>query len=150
MRHKRKKRREISPWPVGVPTPNQVAEQANYTGSAEHKDYPSPAGNPNLRSDASPCDPRYTDLEQISPVIREAIRRRCTSSIFEGVFPKYAWGWLDGKLYEARLTNRTQGHYKGYPLDETETPIDAENRLDWNLPIEPEANGDPEGNDAEI
>ena len=61
-----------------------------------------------------------------SLVFGEAIQRECVGSVFEGDFPKYAWGWLDGQLYEARLTNRSQGFYKGYPLEELEKPIDPE------------------------
>jgi hypothetical protein len=105
-----------------------------YVGSAEHKSYPSPAGHPALRSDASRCDPRYTDFQTITEILREAIRRRCVSEIFEGEFPKYVWGWLDGQLYEARLINRMAGSYKAYPLEEIEKPTDDEGLLNWEGP----------------
>ncbi len=131
MRHRRPRQKVIAPWPDDKPEPENVAARVTYVGSAEHKSYPSPAGNPALRSDASLCDPRYTSYEEITDVLREAIRRGCTSAVFEGDFPKYVWGWLDGQLYEARLVNREQGWYKGYPLEEIETPQDTDNRLNW-------------------
>jgi hypothetical protein len=129
LRHRRPKHRIVSRWPDDKPPPDEVAERASYVGSAEHKAYPSPAGHPALRSDASRCDPRYTQFDEITVVLREAIERRCVGSIFEGDFPKYAWGWLDGQLYEARLINSMQGTYKGYPLEEIERPKDPENLL---------------------
>jgi hypothetical protein len=64
--------------------------------------------------------------------LREAIERQCIGEIFEGEFPKYVWGWLDGELYEARLVNRSQGTYKGYPLEDIETPRDDRGLLDWD------------------
>ena len=131
MRHRRARQRVIGPWPNDKPTPADVADRASYIGSAEHKTYPSPAGHPGLRSDASRCDPRYTDFQQITLVLREGIRRRCTSGVFEGDFPKYVWGWLDGQLYEARLINRQQGAYKGYPLEEVDFPKDEDGLLNW-------------------
>ena len=131
MRHRRPRQRVIASWPKDKPAPAGVADRTSYVGSAEHKTYPSPAGHPSLRSDASRCDPRYTDFEQITQALREGIRRRCTSAIFDGDFPKYVWGWLDGQLYEARLVNRQQGTYKGYPLEEVETPKDEEGLLNW-------------------
>ena len=99
-------------------------------GSAEHKGYPSPAGPPALRSDATPCDPNI-ERHEIKSVLREAIRRRCVSSVFEQGFPKYVWGWLGGALYEARHINGPAGTYKGYRLEEVEHPRDPEGRLDW-------------------
>jgi hypothetical protein len=102
-----------------------------YVGSAEHKDYPSAAGNPALRSDASRCDTRYTDFEAITQVLRAAIERQCASAAFEAGFPKYVWGWLDGRLYEARLVNRSQGTYKAYPLEPIEAPKDKSGLLNW-------------------
>ena len=99
-------------------------------GSAEHKNYPSPAGPPALRSDATPCDPQIS-FEEIDGALKEAIRRRCVSASFEQGFPKYVWGWLRGQLYEARHINGPAGTYKGYPIEEVEYPRDSENRLEW-------------------
>ena len=100
-------------------------------GSPEHKGYPSPAGPPALRSDATPCDPGI-EPAAINAVLRDAICRHCTSARFEQGFPKYAWGWLGGHLYEARHINGPAGTYKGYRLDEPEYPHDPERRLDWS------------------
>ena len=100
-------------------------------GSPEHKRYPSSAGSPKLRSDATPCDPNI-EMADINATLQEAIKRRCTSEQFEQGFPKYAWGWLDGDLYEARHINGPAGTYKGYCLQKVEYPRDAKGRLDWS------------------
>jgi hypothetical protein len=117
-RHQRAKHEVIRPWPKGLPPPEVVAERARYVSSSEHKDYESDAGPPALRSDAARCDPRYTDFEAITIAVREAIRRACSGSQFEGDFPRHVWGWFDGRLYEARLIN-------------AERPKDDEGRLNW-------------------
>ena len=58
MRHKRRKRQAIACQTSGEIT-NRVARRARYLGSAEHKAYPSSAGPPALRSDATPCGDLY-------------------------------------------------------------------------------------------
>ena len=130
VRHYRNKRREIGSWPSEQPPPEAVASGARYIGSAEHKAYPSSAGPPALRSDATPCDPQIS-VVTIQTALQEAISRRCVSSVFEQGFPKYAWGWIDGRLYEARHINGPAGTYKGYEVEKAEYPDDPENRLDW-------------------
>ena len=99
-------------------------------GSAEHKAYPSTAGPPALRSDATPCDPNLS-FDDIRATLAEGIRRGCVSAAMEQGFPKYVWGWLDGDLYEARHINGPAGTYKGYKLMESEYPRDPMGRLDW-------------------
>jgi len=134
-RFKRHKRRKIGEWPEGVESPEEVAKKVSYVGSPEHKDHPSHVGGPALRSDATPCEPHLTkDLERNTAALRQAILKRCTSSVFEGGFPKYVWTWLDGDLYEARHINGPQGTYKGYKLKPTEVPIDRNGALDWEDP----------------
>ena len=129
MRHHRTKQRAIGAWP-SQQRPEAVALRARYVGRAEHKAYPSSAGSPALRSDATPCDPKIPG-DAIQTALREAINRRCVSAVFEQDFPKYAWGWIDGRLYEARHVNGPAGTYKDYEIEETEYPKDPENRLDW-------------------
>ena len=129
VRRHRTKRRAIGAWPPQL-RPKAVASRARYVGSAEHKAYPSPAGPPALRSDATPCDPKIS-FDAIQAALRKAINRRCVSAAFEQDFPKYAWGWIDGRLYEARHINGPAGTYKGYEIEETEYPEDPENRLNW-------------------
>lgn len=121
MRHLRNaKKKRVATWPVSAPPPADLAQRVNYVGSAEHKSYPSSAGPPKLRyNDASSCDPKYTNFEAPTNALRQAVGRMCTSD-FVGEFPKYVWGELDGKLYEARLVNHEQGWYKGYPLSARE------------------------------
>ena len=40
----------------------------------------------------------------------------------EGDFPRYAWYKNGTDLYEARLVNRDNGQYKGFPLERFEWP----------------------------
>ena len=129
MRHRRPKRRAIGPW-NGDASPKNTASRARYVGSQEHKGHPSPTGPPALRSDATPCDPEIK-WDDINAALQEAIRRCCTSAVFEQGFPKYVWGWIDEDLYEARHLNGRAGSYKGYRLEEVEYPRDPEERLDW-------------------
>ncbi len=131
-RFARNKKREMGPWPAGSGTPEEVADRATYVGSSEHKDHPSHAGPPALRSDATPCEPHRTqDTDANTAALREGIRRRCTSAQFEGGFPRYVWTWMDGALYEARHINGPQGTYKGYRLETNEYPLDPEGHLNW-------------------
>ncbi len=129
MRHKRRKRQAIACQTSGEIT-DRVARRARYLGSAEHKAYPSSAGPPALRSDATPCDPDIS-CDDIRSALAEGIRRGCVSDAVEQGFPKYVWGWLHGDLYEARHINGPAGTYKGYKLLESEYPRDPMGRLKW-------------------
>ena len=130
MRHKRMKRRAIGSWMAGE-SAESVARKARYVGSAEHKGYPSAAGPPALRSDATPCDPGISSAD-IGSAPAEGIRRGCVSALTEQgfpSFPKYVWGWLGDDLYEARHINGPAGTYKGYRIEESERPLDRYGRL---------------------
>jgi hypothetical protein len=127
--HRQSKRKSVEPWPSSANQPDALVDQVTYIGSAEHKDHASEAGVPRLRSDASRCDPRYSTFEAPTRALREAIRSRQTSS-FVGRFPKYAWGNLDGVLYEARLVNQEAGQYKAYPIGTHELPDDPAGLLE--------------------
>lgn len=134
VRHRRKKRLGIGPW-NGEESPKDTASRARYVGSPEHKGYPSPAGPPALRSDATPCDSKIK-WDDINAVLQEAIQRCCTSELFEQGFPKYVWGWIDGDLYEARHINGPAGTYKGYQLEEADYPRDPQKKLlGWSTSI---------------
>ena len=51
-----------------------MARAARYVGSAEHKDYPSPAGPPRLRADATKCDPElHGDFQVLGGWLQVAI-----------------------------------------------------------------------------
>jgi hypothetical protein len=122
----------IGDWPENEAEPTELAELVTYVGSAEHKSYPSPVGDPHLRSDATRCDPELGyDVALFTEVLREAVRRRCVSPAFNGRFPRYVWGRLGNRLFEARLINRGLGTYKAYELESIETPRDPDERLDW-------------------
>lgn len=99
-----------------------LAARAHYVGSSEHKTYPSFAGRPALRADASKCDPKLTSAEEITQWLKEAILAGSCGSLFEGDFPRYVWLKHDGVVYEGRLVNRELGQYKGYPLAPHEYP----------------------------
>ena len=134
-RFSRNRRHEIGAWPEGIGTPEEVAANATYVGSGEHKGHPSNAGRPALRTDATPCEPHLTrNIGANTTALREGIKRRCTSAVFENGFPKYVWTWMDNALYEARHINGPHGTYKGYRLEPAEYPLDPEGRLNWGGP----------------
>ena len=130
-RHHRAKHEVITPWPGGHLSPDEISHRVVYVGSPEHKDYPSTAGPPALRSDAARCEPRLTSFDQITLALQEAIRRQCIGAHFDGDFPRHVWGWLGGRLYEARLINQVQGWYKAWPIEDVERPRDEARRLVW-------------------
>ena len=99
-----------------------VAARVTYVGSSEHKSFPSFAGPPKPRSDASRCDPQLTDPAVLTEWLREAVTAGHVGELWEGDFPRYAWHRYEGVIYEARLVNPGLGQYKGYPLEVGEEP----------------------------
>ena len=68
---------------------------------------------------ASKCDEKWT-LEMATEALRDAIRAGFVSHDWRGDFPRNAW-YKDGPVvYEATLSNREQGAYHAYPLNEKE------------------------------
>jgi len=135
----RAKPRELADeWPAGLDTPDGLAERVSYRGSNEHKAYPSFAGPPAKRTDATPCDPSVqeeADRVAAERALRGAIRRGCVSFDVRGNFPRYVWGWFRGRLYKAMLINQESGWYKAWPIEAIETPDDPHGRLAeelWN------------------
>lgn len=121
-RRKRPLRRRVTPPDPQVDMA-AIAERVSYVGSAEHKDAPSFAGRQSPRKDASICDRELSqDIELVTNWLRTAIRRGVIGGMFEGDFPRYVWHREGDTIYEARLVNRTNGEYKGYPLNKTEWP----------------------------
>src|SRR6266516_5596381 len=59
-RRRRPLRRSFVNAPRGVDLA-VLAQRASYVGSSEHKTYPSFAGQPRLRADASKCDPKRAE-----------------------------------------------------------------------------------------
>jgi hypothetical protein len=98
-----------------------MAEKVSYVPSSEYKDYLTVAGPGKLRSDASAC-PRGLDFGTVLGWLRAAIRARHVSADFEGDFPRYVWARVEGRVYEARLSNSGLGAYKGYPIHGHESP----------------------------
>ena len=100
-----------------------VARGSSYVGSPKHKDTDSFAGKPAPRADASLCDRSFVDRqEEITGHLREAIQKGVVGHPWEELKPRYVWGVIDGVVYEARVVNQSQGHYKGYPLRPDEWP----------------------------
>ena len=60
--------------------------------------------------------------DELTQWLRDAIQRGAVSAHFEGGYPRYAWFKDDDVVYEARLVNRGNGTYKGYPLETDEWP----------------------------
>lgn len=120
-RRRRPQRREHIDPPQGTDL-IRLAQKAHYVGSAEHKSYPWPAGPPRLRSDASRCDPHLGTMDQFTDWLRAEIVAGQFGAPWEGDFPRYVWHLQDDLCYEARLVNRGNGDYKGYPLTPAEAP----------------------------
>ena len=120
------RRKRPLPRRLGEPPPDvdieAAAAAARYVGSAEHKSYPSSAGPPRLRADATPCPPTLSDAAELTQWLRRAISARQTSGRWEGGFPRYAWLDVEGTVYEARQLGPGSGEYKGYPLEAEQRP----------------------------
>lgn len=98
-----------------------IAERVHYTGSGEHKRFPSFAGPPRARVRASLC-PRDLDLATINGWLRSAVRSGAVGGEWEGMFPRYVWHREGDTVFEGRLVNRGNCSYKGYPLEKEEWP----------------------------
>lgn len=120
-RRHRPLRRALCAPPTGTDL-EQLATTARYVGSCEHKTYPSFAGPPRPRADASKCDPKLADAEELTSWLRQAITAGTVGAPWEGVYPRYVWHREGDIVYEGRLVNQEQGHYKGYPLGLDELP----------------------------
>lgn len=120
-KRKRAMRREQVEPPQGVDLA-ELALRASYEGSAEHKDYLSAAGPAKLRTDATPCPRDLKDQGLLTEWLREAIRAGHIGAPWEDDFPRYAWVRKGERCFEARLSNRQAGIYKGYPMEPDEVP----------------------------
>lgn len=100
---------------------HELAEQASYILTPEHKDYLTAAGPGKLRSDATAC-PRGLDFAEVESWLKETIEAGNVSADTENDFPRYAWARIRGRVYEARLSNSGLGQYKGYPIHDHEAP----------------------------
>lgn len=120
------KRKRRLPRKLGNPSSGidveAAAANAEYVGSAEHKSFPSFAGPPRLRADATPCPPSLSDRDHLTGWLKKAIAERQTSARWEGGFPRYAWLDVEGTCYEARQLGPGSGQYKGYALEPEERP----------------------------
>jgi hypothetical protein len=113
----------VSDAPSGVKL-EDLAKAVRYVGSAEHKRSKSFLGTPHPRTDATPCPPSLDDPEVLTRWLRKAIRLGQVGAPWEGSYPRYAWYTRGDEHYEARLVNRGNGEYKGYPITAAEWPQD--------------------------
>lgn len=114
-----------------LPSVEEQASRAHYVGSIEHKTYPSPAGEPRPRHDASKC-PRIEAERwpELTAALQAAIRAGCVSEAIDPCgLPRYVWGTLDEQLYEARRLSAPETGYKAYPIEAFELPEGALERL---------------------
>ena len=100
-----------------------LAERVKYVGSPGHKDVSTFVGLPRPRADASICPREYRDQQIVTGWLRDAIRSGSTGAPWEGGFPRYVWHKEKDTVFEARLVNRGDGSYKGYPLHDHEWPL---------------------------
>lgn len=120
-KRKRPRRKQLLTGSEGLDL-GDAASRAAYVGSSEHKRHPSFAGPPKLRADASRCDPTLADQGELTRWLRRAMRQGAAGAPVEGDFPRYVWVVRADQAYEARLTNRGLGEYKGYPIRADELP----------------------------
>lgn len=107
--------------PSGDVDYDQIAADVQYVGSPEHKTYPSFAGPPSPRPDASICPDRFKDeQDMLTDWLRKAIQNKAVGSYTEGGYPRYAWYKDEDTVYLARLVNRGNGTYKGFPIEKSE------------------------------
>jgi hypothetical protein len=111
----------------GVPPPSRelqdLAAVAQYTPSGEHKHHYTPELGPGRwRHDATPC-PKDLTRDQAEQWLKDALSLGDAGPAWpDHAYPEYVWKRVDEIVFEARLTNRDQGWYKGYPLDRSEWP----------------------------
>ena len=105
---------------------DEVASRTMYVGSPEHSSIPGLGLPRRWRPDATRCPPEITDKELVLEWLRSAIRRGAVSEYWEPNqqigFPRYVWHKEGDTVYEARLVNRGDGSYKGYPITDDEWP----------------------------
>ncbi len=93
-----------------------LAPRVRYTGSPERKRYPSSAGRPAARLDATLCDPRrHGDFDEITEWLQTAILDGAVGGPRTGAFPEHVWCRCESVVHEARLSNSELGEYQGYP-----------------------------------
>lgn len=123
----------VSGWPADAGDAAAVAERASYVPDGKHKDYPAPGGEWTYfrNSEGSKCPAIPSDRwADVHAALRAAILAGIVGGEFRGVFPSRVWIYLNGRLCEARLSNRETGQYHGFPLDyEEHHPADPHGLL---------------------
>jgi hypothetical protein len=95
-----------------------AAVNARYTGSPYHRSPGSKAGPVARRAGlTSRCPPSWTNVEA-TRLLRLALTDGRVSMVWEQGYPRHVWHLEGDVLYEARLTNSSNGEYHGYPLED--------------------------------
>ncbi len=106
----------------------ELSRRATCVGGPEHEDRPSPAGPvPRPRPDASIC-PLATagEFRRAQGWLRRAIAAGRVRGPHENGWPRDAYHREGDTIFEARLTNREKGEYKGYPIEPDQLPAGIE------------------------
>lgn len=123
----------VDSWGNHTPTATALASQVRYGGSGKHKNYPAPNGEwvPIHRPGTALCE--QFDVAQwprILAALQDAIRSSCVQLAPGQTFPTRVWAYINGKLHEAKITNRGTGEYHGFPLEyESQMPDDPHDIL---------------------
>jgi len=125
-------RKSIGPWPENAPSPDDVAKKVSYRGNPQHK---TSGRRPAYRhwGDKNRCE-KVTSSHQaeLETALRDAIRRRVVHwDLSQSTrFPGRVWAYVNDVLHEARLTNRGNGEYHGFPIKAICAPRDPAGRLE--------------------
>jgi hypothetical protein len=103
----------------------QAAVKAKYSPSPYHCRDPK-GRRPKRRAKPTMHCPRdWTDSQAIV-ALREAIRARQVSMLWNGGFPRYVWHLEGTVIYEARLSGGALGTYHAYPIEAAAAPAGLE------------------------
>lgn len=102
-------------------TLRELANKVHYGGNPVHKRNPGDFGlAPPSRPmpDKTLCDPSGVFTRKVAlKLLREGIERGCISEQEDNGFPRMVWSVDENEyVFEAKLDNRDQGSYHGYPL----------------------------------
>lgn len=121
---------EITGWPHAGD--EALVTQVHYQADGKHKSYASPCWGQVGRAEGPRC-PVFPG--EAWPNIREALQAAMRAGVVQydearGPFPTRAWAFINGKLYEAKQSNKTSGMFHGFPLEyRAHFPRDPEGRL---------------------
>ena len=120
MRRAPKFSKDISPKQL-----EELAGRVRYEPSPRHKKNPVEYGLTPLGDKGTPCERSsafksgtpIAKLKKAKTLLKRGVKMGLVSKQWEGDFPSAIWAVTDdGEPFEARLENREQGTYHGFPL----------------------------------